>query len=88
MQNESENKAPQGQLFYIVTDPVGPRRSYLYHVRHENRRLAKGSYFAPFRQGSRAWDDEWLAGSMCRFISEVEGRQLNVVLEPGIRKET
>ena len=72
MQNESEYKAPQGQLFYIVIDPAGPRRSYLYHVRYENRRLAKGSYFAPFRQGSRAWDDKRLADSMCRFIIRKE----------------
>jgi hypothetical protein len=85
MQNES-TKAPPGKLFYIVTDPpTANNRCYLYHVKYENSRITKGSKFARFKRGCRAFDDRLLADSICRFLSELEGRQFYVVLEAGAR---
>jgi hypothetical protein len=78
-------KAPRGQLFFIVTDPTSNTRCYLYHVKYENSRITKGSKFAPFKRGCRAFDDRLLAASICRFLSELEGRQFYVVLEAGAR---
>ena len=88
MRNES-TKAPQGKLFYIVTDPpTASNRCYLYHVNYDrthDNQIARGSTFAPFKKGCRAFDDEQLADVYCRFLCELEGKRFHVVLEAGAR---
>jgi hypothetical protein len=88
MQNELI-KAPQGKLFYIMTDPpTANNRCYLYHVKYENSRIARGSTFAPFKRGCRAFDDQQLADVYCRFLCELEEKQFHVVLEAGARNNS
>jgi hypothetical protein len=91
MQNES-TKAPQGKLFYIVTDPpAASNRCYLYHINYDRsngNKIARGSTFAPFKRGCRAFDDQQLADVYCRFLCGLEERQFHVVLETGARNNS
>ncbi len=83
-------KAPQGKLFYIVTDPpTASKRCYLYHVNYDEKgRIARGSTFAPFKRGCRAFDDQQLADVYCHFLCELEEKQFHVVLEAGARNNS
>jgi hypothetical protein len=78
-------KAPQGQLFYIVTpNPTIANRKYFYRFKRNHEARTSAVFLAPFRDGSMAFDDIDLASSFCKFVRDARPNEtFYVSLEPG-----
>jgi hypothetical protein len=81
-------KAPQGQLFYIVTpNPTIANRKYFYRFKRNEESRTSEIILAPFRERCIAFDNVELASSFCKFIRDARpDEKFYVVLEAGSRE--
>jgi hypothetical protein len=82
-------KAPHGQLFYIVHPNAAVlNRKYLYAMKRDKQTQIVTPVLICSRDFAMAWDCLTLASAYCKFVRYVIGGSTDyyVVLEPGNRR--